>query len=108
MISAGNLKQTLEFYSVASTKNEYNETVKSLVFEFRTKGEQIRSETETIINSEGVDSSGVATFKVRFNRRIKTKMVLKFNGSDFEITNGDNRFNNNREMYIDAINYTQD
>lgn len=108
MISSGRLRQILEFYFISYDKNEYNESVKTLIYQFRTRGEQIQSETETGVNADGTDISGVARFKVRYNRNIKTKMVVRFNGEDFEITNIDNSFGRNREMLIDAINYIQD
>ena len=108
MISSGRLRQILEFYFVSYDKNEYNESVKTLSYQFRTRGEQIQSETETGFNSDGTDISGVAKFKVRYNRSIKTKMVIRFEGQDFEITNIENAFGRNREILIDAINYIQD
>ena len=108
MINAGRLRQLLEFYSVVTVKNDYNESENTLKYLFRTKGEQIQSETETGVNADGTDISGIVSFRVRYNRRIKTKMVVKFNGEEFVITNLDNRFGRNRELNIDAINYIQD
>ena len=108
MISSGRLRHTIEFYSVTTVKNEYNESIESLTYQFSTKSEQLQSETETSINSNGTDIAGVASFRVRYNQKIKTNMVIRFNGEDFQITNIDNRFGKNRELNIDAINYIQD
>lgn len=102
-IETRSLRVWLEVYDVVSEKNELRESIESLNFLCRLKAETLESDTDDEYVAAGEESVTKKKWRIRYNKKLTSDHVIRFEGEDFEIKSVSNTADANVELIITAV-----
>ena len=104
MIIPGNLRYTLTFKELTSTKDAYGAITTSYKDKYVLKAEKIKSSGKKTIDNEEIFNTNSLQFRL-YNKPITSNMQVIFKGDKYKIMNIDNNeFQNEMLIEIELIN----
>lgn len=105
MIEAGKLKHKLEFYSIIKTTSDSGFATTSKQLLFKCKSQKLKSSGTLNYQSKELFHTNEIQFKVRYNKLLNDKLIVKFENIEYKITFIDyNQNDNSAIIFLEKIN----